>query len=381
MGLRAFWGLLCLLGVPVWAAAADVDPSVDAKLREIGREWLANNGGVGLSIGVYDKGQRSFYNFGTTRIDGNTPPSQKTVYEIGPIAKTMAAQILARAIVEGRAAPTDEAARYLEGPYPNLANSGEAIRLVHLANMTSQLLDNIPDITQVRKVSGEPLGATQMKVFRQYNKPEFLRQLQRVVPRRAPGVEPGESNVAAMVLGVVLEKIYDEPYETILAREIEKPLRMASGTRPDTKLLARGYSRSSEELPSFDARMAYTWGSLRYSTEDLLRYAAWQMVERDASVKLAHQPTWTAPGGRQSVAYYWIRSETTQGRRLYFAGATWGFASCIDLYPEAQLALVLLSNRAPDESQESLRMLAARYVDVLRPEPISSARVESPSAR
>jgi CubicO group peptidase (beta-lactamase class C family) len=360
---------VCLAPGPALAAdAARVDPATDAQVREAGREWLERNNGVGLSVGVYDRGTRQFYNFGTTRLDEGARPTKDTIYEIGSLAKTMTAQILARAVVEGRAALDDEASRYLDEPYPNLAHDGQVIRLVHLANSTSQLIDNIPDLTQVRPVPGEPQGATYMREVGKYTQPEFLRQLRRVVPQREPGFGPGESDVASMLLGVVLEKIYGEPFEKLLAREIEKPLRMGSGTYPNAKLLARGYSQANEELPSFDAQMAHTWGSLRYSAEDLLRYASWQLVERDASVKLAHQPTWTTPDGRQSVAMYWIRSETPRGRRLYFPGGTWGFASCIELYPDAQLALVLLSNKAASRSQEGLRALAAKIVEVLRPE-------------
>jgi len=364
MKLLACLLLICL---PALAAAAP-DAASDAQLRELGRDWLERNGGVGLSIGVYDRGTRQFYNFGTTRIDSGTQPTKDTIYEIGSLAKTMTAQILARAVVEGRATLNDEVSRYFEPPYPNLAHDGENIRLVHLANTTSQLLDNIPDLTQVRPVPGEPQGATYMREVGKYTQEEFLRQLRRVVPQRTPGFGPGQSNVASMLLGVTLEKIYGEPYETLLAREIEKPLRMGSGVYPNARLLAHGYSEGNEELPSFDAQMAHTWGSLRYSTDDLLRYASWQMVERDASVKLAHQPTWTTTDGRQSVAMFWIRSETPQGRRLYFPGATWGFASCIDLYPDAQLALVLLANKATTGSQEGLRPLAAKFLEVLRPE-------------
>ena len=58
-----------------------------------------------------------------------------------------------------------------------------------------------------------------------------------------------------MLLGVVLEKIYGEPFETILAREIEKPLTMGSGTQPPAKLLAQGYTKENEELPPFSAPM------------------------------------------------------------------------------------------------------------------------------
>jgi len=353
-------------------ALPPADTAADARVRELGRRWLENNDGIGLSIGVYDGTQRRFYNFGTTQLDGNRAPTKDTVYEIGSISKTFAGQLLARAVVEGRASLNDVVDQYLDEKYPNFTKDGEPIRLVHLANMTSQLVDNIPDLTQVKLVPGEPLAATRMKVIGRYTQEEFLRQLHRVAPRRAAGGEPAHSNVASMLLGVVLEKLYGEPFDVILARQIEKPLRMGSGTQPDAKLLAKGYTREGEPLPPFIAKMAWPSGSLRYSTDDLLRFASWQLVERDASVKLAHQPTWSTPDGRQSLALYWIVSDTPQGRRLQYSGGTYGFASTVELYPDAQLALVLLTNKAADGAQDTLRTLSARIVDVLRPEPLTN---------
>jgi serine-type D-Ala-D-Ala carboxypeptidase/endopeptidase len=363
------------LTLPPWVAAADpappAIPGMDATVRDLGRQWLERNDGIGLTVGIYDNGQRHFYNFGSTQLDGNRPPTQDTIYEIGSISKTLAGQLLARALVEGRASLNDEVEKYLGAPYPNLANGGEKIRLIHLANMTSQLVDNVPDLTQVRKVADEPLATTRMRVIGNYTREEFLAQLHRVAPRTVPGSAPAHSNVASMLLGVVLEKIYGESFDTILTREIEKPLRMGSGTQPNVKLLARGYTQDNEELPGFTARMAWPSSSLRYSADDLLRYASWQLVERDASVKLAHQPTWFTLDRRQSVALYWIVTETPRGRRLHYSGGTYGFSSIVDLYPQANLALVALSNKASDGAQDTLRNLAAELVEKLRPAPAS----------
>ena len=158
MNLRRNALLWLLIAAPLTCAAAAPSPSpIDESVRELARQWLVVNDGVGLSIGVYAGGQRHFYNFGTTRLDGNKVPTKDTVYEIGAVAKTMTGQLLARAVVEGRASLNDEAAKYLDEPYPNLENGGEVVRLLHLANMTSQLVDNIPDLTQVRMVAGESL--------------------------------------------------------------------------------------------------------------------------------------------------------------------------------------------------------------------------------
>jgi CubicO group peptidase (beta-lactamase class C family) len=349
------------------AAVAQAARPVDVAIRELGREWLADNDGVGLSIGVYAQAQPHFYNFGATRLDGNRAPTKDTVYEIGSIAKTMTGQLLARAIVEGRATLNDEAAKYLEEPYPNLENGGEPVRLLHLANMTSQLADNIPDLTQVRAPPGESLLKARMRVLEAYTRGEFLRQLHVVKPRRMPGSDPGHSNVASMLLGVVLEKLYEEPFETMLAREIEKPLKMGSGTAPLFKLLAQGYTDDDEEVPGFAAKTQYASGSLRYSAEDLLRFASWQMAERDASVKLAHQPTWQTLDRRQAIAFYWIIEKSPHGRRLRYSGGTFGFASVCDLYPDAGVAVVLLSNKAADGAQETLRALSAKIVDLTAP--------------
>jgi CubicO group peptidase (beta-lactamase class C family) len=359
--------LLWLVLVAALPALGAEPPNIDNEIRALGREWLESNDGVGLSIGVYAGGQRHFYNFGATRIDGDKLPTQATVYEIGSLAKTMTGQLLARAIIEGRAALEDEASKYLDEPYPNLANNGQPVRLLHLANMTSQLADNIPDLTQVRMVPGELLIKTRMRVLEKYTRADFLRQLHMVAPQRPPGEEPAHSNVASMVLGVVLEKLYGEPFETILAREIEKPLKMASGTAPAIKLLAQGYTESGDEAPPFVARTQYPAGALRYSTEDLLRYASWQVVERDASVKLAHKPTWFTLDRRTAVAFYWINEQSPHGRRLRYSGGTYGFSSLCDLYPERQVAVVLLSNKAADGAQESLRALSAKIADLAAP--------------
>jgi serine-type D-Ala-D-Ala carboxypeptidase/endopeptidase len=382
MRLNALLLSLLFAATAAAAGAADVPPA-DTAIRDLARAWLADNDGVGLTIGVFAGGQRRFYNAGVTQLDGNKPPTKDTIYEIGAISKTITGQMLARAVVEGRVSLDDEVTKYLDEPYPNLANGGEKIRLIHLANMTSQLADNIPDITQVRAAPGESLVRARIKVFSRYTRSEFLRQLHRVAPRLPPGGDPSHSNVASVLLGVVLEKIYQEQFEKILIREIEKPLRMGSGTQPDVRRLAKGYSKDGEELPQFIAPMSWASVALRYSADDLLKYASWQVVERDASVKFAHQPTWRTADQKLAVGFYWLMSDSPQGRRLQYSGATDGFTSVCDLYPDRDVAIVLLSNKAAAGAQASLSALAAKIAGLsgpAEPNPPSSADVP-PAAR
>jgi CubicO group peptidase (beta-lactamase class C family) len=369
--------LICsLLAIKVSAAVAA--PPADTAIRSAGRAWLTHNDGVGLTIGIFDDGERRFYNFGVSQLDGNKPPTKDTIYEIGGISKTFAGQLLARAIVEGRATLQDPVTKYLDEQYPNLANGGEQVRLLHLVNSSSQLVDNIPDLTQVRPVPGLPMAAAHIGVIEKYSRNEFLFQLHRVMPRLTPGTAPAPSNVGAMLLGVALDKIYGEPFEAVLAREIEKPLRMASGTAPPAKLLARGYTEANEPLPPFGARTQFAANTLRYSADDLLKFCWWQMMERDASVKLAHQPTWSSPDGRVSMGFFWVLGGSQHGRRLIAAGSTYGFTSLCDLYPDAKVALVLLANKNADGAQDSLRALSASIIASLRPSGGSAGADVSP---
>ncbi len=368
---RFLWVLL-LTASGADAAPAPPTPSpADAEIRAAGRAWLEEQRGIGLSVAIYDNGQRRYYNFGLTQLEGGRPVTQDTVYEIGSISKTFTAQLLARAIVEGRAQPEDEVARHLGDSaghdWANLANGGVPVRLSHLANSTSQLVDNIPDLSQVRYVTGEPLAVTQMRTLGAYTRSEFLSQLRVVMPRFPPGSPPAFSNVGGMLMGVALENIHGQPYEQILAREIEKPLRMRSGVTPPASLIARGHTAANDPLPPFIARTLLPTLTLRYGASDLLNFATWQLLERDASVKLAHQPAWTQPDGRQSMAYQWIVGQGPQGRWLRQTGGTFGFASVIELYPDAKLAVVLLANKNADRAQESLRDLSADIVSSLRP--------------
>ena len=125
LSLALAFGLILATG-----ARAAAPPASDTAVRALVRAWLQDTDGVGISVGIYDAGQRRFYNAGVPRLDANKAASQHTIYEIGSMSRAFTGQILARAIVEGRASPSDDVAQFLEEPYPNLENGGERVRLV-----------------------------------------------------------------------------------------------------------------------------------------------------------------------------------------------------------------------------------------------------------
>lgn len=341
-----------LVAAGLSSAAAAAPAALDGIVAPLARAYVAKHGGQ-LSVGVTRGGRTTVLGHG-----GDAASVSGANYEIGSIGKTMAGLILAQAVAEGRVNLQDDVRQYLDGDYPNLAFEGEPVRLVHLANMTSALPDNIPDL------SGVPAVADKAAALRAYSKTRFLADLHAAKLTVKPGDQPAHSNVAAQLLAYVLERVYGQPYETLLARYVEDPLGMAkTGTGP----LAVGHDETGAVAPRLDMPFSRPAGGLSYSAADMLKYAAYQLAEPDAAVRLSHQGTWFTLDRKLSIGFFWIIGQTpTGGRRLRYSGGTYGFSSFCDLYPEERLGVVLLSSVADPSAQDDLQALSETLVTQLR---------------
>ncbi len=237
-------------------------------------------------------------------------------------------------MIAGKASLDDDVRKYLDGSYPKLEFEGEPVRLLHLANMTSALPDNIPDLSALEP---DPGRAKHARAMTAYTKAQFLEALRGVSPRGKPGADVAHSNAAAQLLAYALERIYGVPYETLLAREIEGPLGVTAG------VAATGYDSEGRETAVLP-RKSFGY---RYSTADMLRYATLQLDEKDPAVALSHKGSWFTLDRKTWVGLTWISTELPGGgRQLRYSGGTWGFASVMLLYPERRLGVVVLANNA-----------------------------------
>ena len=356
MLMRSMVAMLAL-ATPAFAQ----DAPVDAVARNAGAEYLVAEKGVGLSIGIVRDGKFTSWHFGSSA-KGGPAPTADTLYEIGSISKTITSLLLARAVIAGKASLDDDVRKYLDGDWPKLEFEGQPVRLLHLANMTSALPDNLPDLSGL---GADPGRFRMAKAIAAYSKADFMADLRKVSPGKRPGEDVAHSNVAAQLLIYVVERIYGEPYETLLAREIERPLGFSG------KAAATGYDAEGVEAAVLP-REKFGW---RYSTNDMLRYAALQLNEKDPAVALSHKGSWFTLDKKTWVALNWIVSALPGGgRQLRTSGGTFGFSSVMQVYPERGLAIVLLANRSTPTAQGKLSEAAGRIVDALAPPPPKPAQ-------
>ncbi len=280
-----------------------------------------------MSIGIYDAGQQSFYNFGTTQLDGNRQPTRDTVYEIAQVSKTFAGQLLARAIVEGRVNLNDEVERYLGESYPNFTKDNEKLRLVHLVNMTSQLVDNIPDQTQVRLVPGRAAGRHPHARVRAYTPEEFLAQLHRVGLQRAPAGRPRIPTWPACCSArfcrrstAILRRHADARNRKAAAHEQWHPARRQTtgqGVHPGWRRLAGLWREDS---------VAHQLTALQHCRPAEVCVLAAGGARR-VGEGWRTSPPGRPPDKREAVAFYWIVSDTPARTRLQSSGGSFGFSS------------------------------------------------------
>ena len=362
---RRYLAALLFLPVVVVAQGPAINP--DTAAQRLGTQFITAGGHAGLSIGVFDRGRTYFFNFGTTEIGANRPPTANTLYEIGSITKTFTSLLLAQAVVEKKLALNDDIRRYLDGQYPNLAYAGQPIRLVHLANTTSALPDNLPDRPDLfaGKRSPDSVAAAYSRLHRNYSRAQFYQDLHQVKLRRAPGTQPQHSNVAAQLLGHILERVYKMPYEQLVQRYILAPNGLTS-TMPTTAvpaaraaLQAKGYSQENHVTPFLTLPDLLPAGGLSSSAADLLKYVQLHLAKKNPAVQLTHQPTHGSIEA-EAIGLNWFITKSVDSKRAFaHSGGTFGFASYCVFCPELNRGFVLLANKNSGSTESRLAALAA----------------------
>ena len=364
--MKRTWLILILLsGIFNIATAQNID-SITAKAAG---SFMAGGPRVGLSVGIIKGGRVYTYHFGAKEKGKNTLPTGETIYEIGSLTKTFTSRLLAQAVLEKRVKLTDDIRKYLKGNYPNLQFEGKPIQLVHLANLTSGLPDNLPEVMPPSTAADPDAKLFEIQQFHDsYTKAKFLADLHGVKLKRAPGMSPAHSNTAAELMGFLLENIYGMSYDALLQKFVTGPLKMNSTyvTVPASKagLSAKGYSQTGALMPVIP-KDAGSAGVLTSSLNDMVKYLGNQLQEKNKAVLLSHRITW-GDADTYGIALNWQTKTNFDGQRMIWgSGGTFGFASYMLFYPERGFGVVLLSNENDNGAENALSGLAHGVYDVV----------------
>lgn len=359
--------LLCFAPAAASVAVAQNAPEseqarMDRVFQRLGTRFIADGRADGVSIAVVRNGQPHFYNFGTTTRGKDKPPTEDSVYEIGSVSKVFNALILAHAVLEGKINLQDDIRRYLPGDYPNLEWEGTPVRIVDLVTTTSALPDNLPNPFPVGADPDKaPFIATE--AMKRITPNQVYDELKTARLSRKPGTQTQHSNLAPVLMGRILEKVYGKSYESLVARYIEKPLGMQTGFGKSRESLeVDGYNKRHVAMPRMYEDAFLMAGGLRYSTRDMAKFLTAELAATDPAIRLTQKPAWGDPG-KSAMGLNWVLSRTVENKpRLRMSGSTFGCASYIEMYPALGYGIILLANR-PGETQNELQDLANQALE------------------
>jgi CubicO group peptidase (beta-lactamase class C family) len=291
---------------------------------------------------------------------GATPPTERTLFEIGSVTKVFTATVLADEVVRGNLA--------LDQPVRDLLPAGTVvprrddaeITLEHLATHRSGLPRN-----PVRGLAPGVAALTGRDPFEPVTPEALLDVLGQTSLRRTPGIGAKRySNFGFALLGLALvHSTGSESYAAMVEERVCRPLGLADTVvHPDADQLGR-----TAEGHRWRGRPVSRWaltglagaGALLSTAADMLEFLAAQLDPETTPlaepIRLTQQPR---VRGRSGIGLGWMWAPGPSPL-LWHNGGTGGFRSFVGFLPQPRRGVVVLSNHARFVDLLALRLLGA----------------------
>ena len=259
-------------------------------------------------------------------------------FEIGSVAKTMVSALVAELILKGEASLEDPLAKFLPKGTKVPDFQGHPITLGHILSHRSGL-PSLP---------GRMHPALDANPYASLTPEELLGSLEDVKLEAAPGTTYHYSNFAMMVLSYALARRSGQDLQTLLAREVFKPLDMQDAhiTR-EAGREAEGHLSNGRPAPAWDFPVDMAGaGGVRASLSDLVHYVEGELGTRKSAITAALRLTQDTlvTATPPAMAMNWVIIPLKNRNILLHEGGTAGFSSLVALDPENHQGVVLLSD-------------------------------------
>ena len=328
--------------------ASNKESSFEA-IKQQARELMAQYHVPGLAIGVISGKDTFSAGLGVARADKASPFTPATVTYLCSLTKTFTATAAVMLSETGR---LDLNARIIDLiPYFHVAD--------HTATQEAKVIDLFHHHTGWYSEHGfDPVGDTGEPLDRALLQAHYLPQL---IPFNQAWLY---NNTNLVFASRVIEVAAGKPYEEVISELLLQPLGMTSSrffygsSAPDGDF-AWGHPAiyggdTSKLKPQFTQipRAASGAGAMISNVADMLKYARFQIDGLDKNGKVlmsrqaldyAHAPAVDAPtGGKTGVT--WFVDDISGVRNVHHMGSFTGYRTWLELIPEREFAVVVLTN-------------------------------------
>lgn len=360
-------GLVILSNHGYTQAQSNNDP-ISKAIEKHGKSFLSNKDITSVSIGVFKAGEIYTQHLGELEKGKGNVPTDKTIYEIASVSKTLTGYLVAKAVLEKKIKLEDDVRLYLKGTYPNLEYHQKPITIKHLLTHTSGLPGFLPkEMNSVFEKLNENVPKAYYELEQAYGKEQFLSDLKNVALAVEPGTKYAYSNAGAELVGYVLETVFEKKIDELLQESFLKNYSMlntAIELNEDQKQkLVRGYWMSNTTpSPNQLNKLWGTAGGLKMNMSDMLHYMDLQLNSEDQNVVESHKVLYEE-GSILKIAYFWRVWNDKYGTSYNHHGGTSGTQNWLFIYPKYKLGISIITNQSGPDTPNLLNKTAKKILE------------------
>lgn len=313
----------------------------------------------GLSVAVMKNGQLIFSeDFGYSNLEHKVPVKQNTAFAIASITKSFTAIAVMMLVERGKISLDDAIDKHLHG----LPDAWKGITIKQLLNHTS----GIPSF-----VTQEKIHCSVGKQVFEYERGDAWKEVACLPLLFIPGEKWSYGDTGYYLLGMLIEKLSGERYETFMQENIFLPLGMLDSRIMSyielTPHRADGYIYRNGKY-----YLAKRWEIDEFSGSGIISTARdmIQMHVAFTSEKLLKKQTWNLMWSKtvlnnDSTVNYGLGFGLTpfQGRKRlgHYGGGGLGFSSGLTHFTNENLTVVVLSNTNNEDIGTLVNTIASFY--------------------
>lgn len=328
---------------------------LQGRIDQFGENYLKSNNGVGLVIGVVQRGNVSIQGYGRISKESDKRPDEMSLFELASVGKLFTAAAFAQFADRGALSAGDRIDQYLADEV-KLPETAQATTLIQLATHTSGF-PSIPDSLRRRMKD-------QKNPYKSLTKADLYEYLSTCEGKKGAG-HYKYSNFGMGLLGHIFELKYKDTYENIIKKEICSQLDMENTTitlnESQQKLLAQGYDAKGAPNPVWEDYVLTGAGSFLSNAEDMVKFIKANLDEEKTPLSASLFKTHVKQmNGKTGLGWHFpMLGERLLGLNdiIWHNGMAGGYSSYIAIDKNHETGIIILSNTACDVRALGVKIL------------------------
>ena len=334
----------------------DLNNSIDSVMDKNAEALLKNSKAYSVSIGIVKDGKIYTKHYGEIDKGKGNKANDNTYFEIASVTKVMTGYLLAQAVLEKKVNLDDDIRKYLKGDYPNLQYDGKPVTIKDLISYKSAIPSVLSDDREIMKTFDDQTTFKLVELYKNYSKTDFLRDLKTVKLDTIPGTKYLYSNPSLEMTGLMLENIYNKPFEKLVEKNLWSKLNMnqTKFTLNANEKLGNGYNSNHVLMPHFVSQLSGSSGLRAKSTlGDLMKFLKFELDSQNTTVQESQRNITNS--NQDWYGYFWDRIYVSEfGKYAFKHGGAYGNQVMFSVFPEQNMGICVMVNISGPETGEIL---------------------------